>query len=142
MTGDGADDAAMTRLLAVLSALGGESAQRLREQAAGALARGPDCPPVPAVDTADALRGITSQDRALLEEGLRVIAAWVRRPDPRTGQRVDAVIERMRRELGPLIARDPGAEEAAETERLRASVRGSIALRLKEARAARPHDDC
>lgn len=141
MTGEGTDDAAMARLLAMLSALGGESAQRLREQAGGVVAPAPDSPPVPTVDIADALRGITPQDRALLEEGLRVFTAWVRRPDQRTGRQVDTVIERMRRELGPLVTGDRGTEKAEETQRLHASVRESIARRLKDAGVTRPRGD-
>ncbi|MEU0523070.1 hypothetical protein [Streptomyces niveus] len=137
MTGDGVDDAAaaMARLLATLAALGGESAERLRQRAAGAAAPGPDAPPAPFVDAADALRGVGPLERALLREGLRVIEQWVRQPGEETGRQVDDVVARMRRELGPLIARDRAAEEAAERERLRASVRESITRRLREARA-------
>ncbi|MFE7980487.1 hypothetical protein [Streptomyces shenzhenensis] len=138
MTGDGVDDAAMARLLATLAALGGESAERLRQRAAGSDASEPDAPPAPAVDAADALRGVGPQERALLGEGLRVIAEWVRRPGEDTGRQVDAVIARLRRDLGPLIAHGHDADEAAEQDRLRADVRATIALRLREARTADP----
>ncbi|MFK4264645.1 hypothetical protein [Streptomyces milbemycinicus] len=81
------------------------------------------------------VRRVTPEDRALLGEGLRVIEQWVRQPGEETGRQVDDVVARMRRELGPLIARDRAAEETADRERLRASVRESISRRLREARA-------
>ncbi|MGW2105077.1 hypothetical protein [Streptomyces sp. NPDC001948] len=77
----GEEDLVMVRLLTALSALSEESPQRLREQAVGTVTQGPDWPPIPLVDTAAFLRGITPQDRALPEESLRTIHAWVRHPD-------------------------------------------------------------
>ncbi|MFE7112986.1 hypothetical protein ACFU98_39825 [Streptomyces sp. NPDC057575] len=63
--------------------------------------------------------------------------AWVWDPGEEGGKRVDDVIARMRRELGPLIVRDREAEKAAERERLGGEIRGSIARRLRKAGAVR-----
>lgn len=140
MSTDGMDPA--TRLLKSLQALAAASAQgsdtrRIQEEAAAAIADWSDraVQGDPAADITHILRGVTPKDRTLLREGLRVINEWARRPGEETGKRVDTVIERMQRELGLLTAHAPEAEKAANQERLRASVRESIALRLREARA-------
>ena len=124
MSTEGMDPTA--RLLTSLQALAVASAQgsdtkRLQEEAAAAITEWSD--------------RVTPQDRALLREGLRVINEWSRQPGEETGKRMDAMIERMQRGLRLLITPDSEAKKAADEERLRASVRESIARRLREARA-------
>ena len=132
---------ALTAFLAVLPPLvasGHATEQDAREQRAqvAATIAALECGSNPYSGTVErALRGITPQDRSLLAEGLRVIEQWVRQPGEETGRQVDDVVARMRRELGPLIARDRAAEETSDRERLRVSVRESISRRLREARA-------
>lgn len=146
MSTDGMDPA--TRLLKSLQALAAASAQgsdtkRIQEEAAAAIADWSDkaAQGDPAADITHILRGVTPEDRALLREGLRVITEWARRPGEEAGKRVDAVIERMQHELGPLMVRDREAEKAANQEALRASVRESIARRLREARLENPQNE-
>jgi hypothetical protein len=143
MSESDADTAALTTMLALLSQIAAsgrnddEVSRRLREEARAALAQLAASPVEPEeVELAGAVQRmrITPEDRALLREGLRVIEAWAREPGEETGARVDAVIERMRRELGPFIMRDREAEQAADREGLRATVRDSIARRLRESR--------
>ena len=129
-----------TRLLTSLQALAAASARgsdtrRLQEEAAAAITAWSDRASQgdPAADITHLLQGVTPQDRALLREGLHVINEWSRQPGEETGKRVDAMIERMQRGLNLLSRPDP--EKAADQERLRASVRESIARRLREARA-------
>ncbi|MEU5643396.1 hypothetical protein [Streptomyces milbemycinicus] len=123
--------------LAAASTAHGSNADHLRQEAIAAIAEWSDksSPRTLAPDMGHILRGVTPEDRALLAEGLRAIEQWVRQPGEETGRQVDDVVARMRRELGPLIARDRAAEETADRERLRASVRESISRRLREARA-------
>lgn len=137
-----------TRLLTSLQALAAASARggdtmRLQEEAAAAIAEWSDrvTQGDPAADITHLLQGVTPQDRALLRDGLRVINEWSRQPGEETGKRVDAMIERMQRGLSLLIRPDPEAEKAADEERLRASVRESIARRLREARAENPQHE-
>ncbi|MES4902760.1 MULTISPECIES: hypothetical protein [unclassified Streptomyces] len=123
--------------LAAASTAHGSNAHHLRQEAIAAITDWSDESSAGqlAPDMEHILRGITREDRALLAEGLRVIEQWVRQPGEETGRQVDDVVARMRRELGPLIARDRAAEETADRERLRVSVRESISRRLREARA-------
>lgn len=118
----------------------GDDARRIREEALAAVAEWADPPgaAAPDVDVSHLVRGVSAEDRVRLGEVLTVIAEWVRTPGEETGRRVDEAIARLQRELGPLIARDREAEEAAERERLRVSVRESIARRLRESGAIGP----
>lgn len=127
------------RALMVASAAQGSEARRVREEALAAIGEWSDMAGAagPDVDISHILRGITAGDQELLGEALRVIDAWVRDLREEGGKRVDDVIARMRRELGPLIARDREAEKAAERERLGDEIRGSIARRLRKAGAVR-----
>jgi len=126
------------RELSALHARHGGDPERLRRAAAAIVAQwvDPDGSVTSAASIADRLRDITAEDRALLGDALRVIVEWLRQPGETTGQRVDAVIERMRRELGPLLGPPPQTRRTVDQDRLRASVRESIALRLQEARAS------
>ncbi|MFG2586103.1 hypothetical protein [Streptomyces malaysiensis] len=121
--------------LAIAASAQGSGAQRVREEAVAAIAEWADLPgkEAPAADVSQILRGVTPGDRALLGEAVGVIAEWVREPGEESGRRVDAMVQRLQRELGPLIVRDREAEKAAERERLRGEVRASIRLRLQEA---------
>ncbi|OKJ39975.1 hypothetical protein [Streptomyces sp. CB01580] len=131
------------RALMVASAAQGSDARRVREEALAAIgewsgtagAAGGD------VDVSHSLRGITAGDRELLGNALHVFDAWVQEPGEESGKRVDDVIARVRRELGPLIARDREAEEAAERERLGNEIRGAISRRLRQAGAVRSDDE-
>ncbi|NUU25576.1 MAG: hypothetical protein HOV68_29345 [Streptomycetaceae bacterium] len=134
------DDAGAARFLDAVRALvtaasaQGPDAARVRAEALAAVGEwtAGDKTGGGAPDVSHILRGITDHDRALLNEALRTIAAWVREPGEESGRRVDDVVGRMQRELGPLIARDRDAEQAADRERLRADIRSSIRLRLRE----------
>jgi hypothetical protein len=115
------DMTALTTMLALLPQI---AVPGRREEAMAAFAALAASPAEPGqADLEVAIQRITPEDRALLREGLRVIEEWVREPGEETGARVDAVIERMRRELGPFIMRDREA-----------TVRDSIARRLRENR--------
>ncbi|MFJ9683703.1 hypothetical protein ACIRP2_37620 [Streptomyces sp. NPDC101194] len=121
--------------LAVAATARGRDAQRVREEAVAALSELADPPgeEAPAVDISHILRGITPGDRALLGEALEVFAQWIREPGEESGHQVDAMVQRLRSELGPLIVRDREAEKTAERERLRREVRESLRFRLREA---------
>lgn len=130
------------RELSILRSAHRDDPQRFREAAAQIVAQWSDPTGAArsATDITDRLGNITAEDAKLLGEGLRVITEWLRRPSEETGRRVDAVIERMRRELGPLVEPAP-RNRKADQERLRASVRESIARRLSEARAKQRQQD-
>ncbi|MEV5986319.1 hypothetical protein AB0L85_15015 [Streptomyces sp. NPDC052051] len=137
----GDEDAGTSRFLASLQALTiaasaqGSDAQQIREEAVAAVHEWADLPgkEAPTVDISHILRGVTPGDRALLAEAVGVFAEWIREPGEESGRRVDAMVQRLQRELGPLIVRDREAEKAAERERLRGEVRESIRIRLREA---------
>lgn len=140
-----ADVTALTTFLVLLPKIAPDGSgdqeitRRQRAEAVAALAALPKELGPAAVPSA--LQQITSQDRALLAEALLAFAERVREPGRETGQRVDDMIRRLQRELGPLIVQDRETDKAAEQERLRAEVRDSIRLRLRETGAIGPRDE-
>jgi hypothetical protein len=90
------------------------------------------------IDIGDALEEIRQLDQeratAAAASGLRALADAIEDPSEQPlGRRIDELIERLEREVGPWIGRDPEKVRERRREEYRTSARSSIAASLREA---------
>jgi hypothetical protein len=133
------DATALLRSLAGLAATAQDTpaGRQARVEASAVIAAWADRPggAPPAEDLRHAAEGLGPAERAQLADALRVFADWSQQPDPTTGARVDAVIDRLERSLGPLLEHGRRLEQAATDARIAADARDSVARRLRDAGA-------